>query len=258
MTYKKILIVSAIIVVLFLGTLPFIQLLWNHPFLQGTADVITLTQCAKMTIDAQTITCQGSHGYYNALQLFPFLPLQGVAMTLMNTLSPLLNFWLMQHLLTFLNTSLFLILGRRLTGSTIGGILAALFSFFILDIPIVYNAGLARFLSTFQYSLLFFISILTFFPQQKNQLSQWNIRFLIFLIGSATLFSHHHFGMLRIVILLFSIVIIMLIFRFFSPKYPRTILNPSLQAILAVIAVWIISNISYLSFFFGDFIQIYL
>ena len=103
----------SIVAIILLGTLPFLQLLWNHPFIGGTPDVLVFTGFATSSLQAQAIDAKANHGFFTALQLFPFTFLQGVIMNLANTLNPLLNFWILQHIMNFVSTGLFFILGRN-------------------------------------------------------------------------------------------------------------------------------------------------
>jgi hypothetical protein len=108
---KTFLINLSIITVILLGTLPFIQLLWNHPYISGTPDALVFTGFATSSLRAQAIYAKASHGFFTALQFFPFTFLQGVIMNLANTLNTLMNFWIIQHLMNFVSTGLFFILG---------------------------------------------------------------------------------------------------------------------------------------------------
>lgn len=253
-TLTQIVLLLAIASVLTLGTLPFLQLFWNHPFEAGTADIITFAQHAKQTISSGTITAKGTHGFFTALQLFPFLFLQSVVMTLVNSFTPILNLWVMQHVITFLNTSVFFVLGRKCTRSILGGIITAATSFMILDIPIWNDAGLPRYLSTFQYSSTFLFCMLAFFPDKGQHYQPWITRFLVLLLGAAVLFSHHHFGLIRIAILLAGILL-MIIIAPQKKSLPLRFLIPSLQAILFAIFVLVLSNLAYLDFFLHDFVK---
>ncbi|GEM_PF-3625735 len=250
---KKLLINLSIVTVILLGTLPFLQLLWNHPFVSGTPDVLVFTGFATSSLQAQAVYAKASHGFFTALQLFPFTFLQGVIMNLTNTLNPLMNFWIIQHLMNFVSTGLFFILGRKITHTTIGGIIAAFVSTIILDIPIATNGGLPRFLSSFQYSAMFFIALLTFFPERQNNVPFFP-RLLLMLLSAGVLFSHHHFGVLRLMAMVYITTGLIVASVYFSPfKKLRTVLFSSLHAFLLTILIWTISNITYLSFFFDNF-----
>ena len=244
---------AAIISILALGTLPFVQLLWNHPFESGTPDVIIFAQYAKETIDTGIVTARGNHGFFTALQLFPFIFLQSAIMSLLNSLHPLANLWIMQHIISFLNTGLFFILGRKLTRSTLGGMISATVSFMLLDIPIWQDAGFPRYLSTFQYSSIFLFGLLAFLPDKDQGYSPWAIRLLVIFLGSGMLFSHHHFGLVRIT--LFIINIIILIFLMVWRQFiPTKFLTSILQSLFFFLFLWLVSNLPYIQFFWHDFI----
>lgn len=252
---KKIWETIGVIAIITLGTMVFFFLLFSHPYIGGTADVITFIRNAIDTMKTQTITAQGAVGNYNALQLFPFVLLEGTAMTLQNSMSILLNFWLLQQVVSFLHTVLFYIVGKRITKKVLGGIMAALMSFVMVDSQIIFSSGMARFLSSYQYSFLFLIAIFFYLTTLSETKSPWKIRIMVFILGSGMLLSHHHFGIIRSVLLLVSISLLLFfpilknLFRAYRPQ-----LLYSAQGISLALLVGIIFNIPYISFFLHDFI----
>lgn len=222
-----------------IGGLSYAYLFFNHPYMGGFPDVATLAQSATQTILSGTITSESNTGGDYATQLFPFIFLENVVLTFSNGLHPLANLWILQELLPFLYIALFFIIGRNLTGRTIGGLISALIAGLIADTPILFDQAFARFISTFALSFIIYLSFIAFFPKLRL-LRSVPAYIMLFILGSATLFYHHHFGPLRLMVLLLALFCIGLFFSRQSSfkKYSAR----SILAFMIVILFFAVSN----------------